>query len=102
VPFNTRFNRHCSFLFYQQNVGIGSNTAKSMKLPLKDIHIRSVILGAIVISETPQQLLICEVGQRKSTAEHSDCQILPLLHGSRILHFTETNYEKYLSKEKPT
>ena len=73
VAFYIHFNRDCSFLFYQQNLGVGSNTAKSRKLPLKNIHIHSVILSTIVISETPQQLLICEVGQRKSTAEDSDC-----------------------------
>ena len=30
---------------------------------------------------------MCEVGQRKSTARECDCQILPLLQGSTILHF---------------
>jgi len=56
VAFDICFNRHRSFLFYQQSLGIGSNTVKSMKLPLKNIHVHSVILSTNVISETPKQL----------------------------------------------
>jgi len=56
VAFDIRFNRHWSFLFYQQNLGIGSNTAKLIKLPLKNIHVHSVISSSVLISETPQKL----------------------------------------------